>query len=155
MTIDTDYLLNTIDRLAILLTHATPDVQVFTYIEPKANPPFWWIYLGPPNELADTAFEMSLDKWTFALRYVIGFSTEGYDGRIERKMYADLGKAKVYLMAHKRLIDEVGQAGLKYMVPDAFLFVQASNFGVFTEDNHVGVELGLTLGYRIQIEQEF
>lgn len=154
MTFDPTYLQQAIDRAAAMIKQAVPNSQVVTYIDPNLTTPFWWVYLDrlQPDE---QAYGLTGEIWPVNMRYVVGYVTEGFDGVKQRSVYTALPTVKNYFDTHKRLIYADGQASIPYLNPAKLRIDVASNFGLFSADKHIGIELRLLLPFKIEIEQEY
>lgn len=154
MTIDTTYLQQAINRAADMIRQAVPNSEVITYIDPNLTTPFWWVYLDrlTPDE---QAYAITGEVWPVNMRYVVGYVTEGFDGEKQQTVYTALPAVKNYFDTHKRLIYADNQATIPYLNPHKLRIDVGSNFGLFSADKHIGIELRLLLPFKIENEQEY
>lgn len=153
--IDNTYLEQAITRLQDMLAIATPNIKVYPYIDPNLNPPFWWLYQSGYAR-GGSSLERVIQTWTVTARFVVGYTTQGYDGNTARAMYRALPAAVNYIEAHKRLIYADDLDALPYLRGESVQVEQASSFGAFRDNtNHLGIELGIVLPFDLVIEQEF
>lgn len=160
--IDNSYLDAAVSRLQTMLALASaPDpVQVFTYVDPNKTPPFWWMYPGVvPN--TPLAWEIEKQVYEVVARYVVDYTTEGYDGNAANRIWTILPQTINYINGHKRLIfDNPDPAGpilepIDYLDFNGVRARQSTSFGQFNNFNQLGVEISITLPFTVQIEQEF
>jgi hypothetical protein len=152
--IDFDYLANTIARAKQGLELVTPGVKVVEYIDTDLTPPFWWIYIGElrPDEKAS---DLTEQNWVLAYRYVVAQNSAGLTGQNQRKMYVALPKTLSFFRAHLNMLFAEDDAEIPYLDTDRVSIEQATEFGLFAGEGHLGIELRHFLPFTIEINQEF
>jgi len=125
--------------------------QVTRFVNPKDTPPFFWVYLGGVSRTKPSA-KTRVYTYTVNMRLVVGYSTSGYAGQHEGKLWFWLPTLMQYFDERRSLVFQAGQTPPK---ADGWLLdaenVELSDispFGVFEDHPHVGIEFSISLPFR-------
>lgn len=160
MTITPDtYLATAVDRLMDgyreVLGDLTPPIrQVVDYLDTGLTPPFVWLY---PGVATGTEFSHTSETQQYAVmaRVVIGYGTEGFDGRLSRALWTYLPTLRNYFMQRRALVFDSEQAPVPWLRDDETGFRQVSPLGLFSNLNHFGLELAHILAFTKRNEQVY
>lgn|GEM_PF-3331568 len=130
----------------------TPQVkQARRYVEPKDNPPFWWVYPGGVTRTKPSA-KTRLYTYTVNMRLVVAKAGSGYNGQHESALWLWNPTLMQYFDERRSLVFQAGQTPPK---ADGWLLdtenVELSDispFGVFEDHPHVGIEFSISLPFR-------
>lgn len=153
------YLDTAVERLVAMyqevLSDLTPPIrQVIKYLDTGLTPPFVWLYPG-----VATGSEMSLNSETqlyiVMARVVIGYGTEGFDGRLASALWVYLPTLRNYFMSRKNLVYAEDVVEVPYLRDDETAFRQVTPLGQFAGHNHYGLELAHVLAFSKRVEQVY
>lgn len=127
----------------------TPRPRVMPEIDVGIPPPVWWPY---PGEVAISRSSTGLVEQTFVVnwRLVIGYTTEGYDNSLVRRLWRWMPDVLNFWEPRTSLILERGQDPITYLVPGSVQLRQPLPFGVLPNQTNVGVTFPIELTFRVK-----
>lgn len=152
-----EYFDEAVDRVVAMLLEVSalfdpPVKRIIKNLDPTIpDPPIWLLYPGgtQPEDLA-----VHLERQTFLLnmRLVTGLAGQGYKGEVASKLWLWLPTVLNYFRQRKALVYQAGQKPIRYLdVPNVRIRL-ATPYGVFTSQNHYGIEFQLALPFTLALK---
>lgn len=155
------YVNDAADRIAGMLaavgvTLDKPVRAVVQGMDSGGEPPYWWLYPGDLTDAPGRGQDLSAQSYTFFARLVLGKVGEGLDMRKPTQMvnlWQAMPTVLNYFKRRRRMVYAAGQVPIVYLDPVGISIRLSSPFGLFTQDQQIGVEFQITVPFLVPIPQ--